>query len=176
VRSGSISIDATSFGRDAGGASSLRLGLSLPPAMEADRPRGVRHPAVDRHLEPAIGGAALGADWRRAPNAEANFRAAPHVPAPCRRSVAFIGDENAITRSRLPLMERSCAMQPQGRRFQSTDILEVRLTKEANSLRAQARLLQRGAVREATLRKARQAEMGSHITEWLRSPGLRPPK
>jgi hypothetical protein len=26
------------------------------------------------------------------------------------------------------------------------------------------------------LRKARQAETGSHISEWLRSPGLQPPE
>ena len=67
-------------------------------------------------------------------------------------------------------------MQQQRRRFQSTDILEVRLAKEAQSLRAQAKLLQPGSVREATLRRARQAETGAHISEWLRSPGLRPPK
>jgi hypothetical protein len=26
------------------------------------------------------------------------------------------------------------------------------------------------------LRRARRAETGSHISEWLRSPGLRPPR
>jgi hypothetical protein len=26
------------------------------------------------------------------------------------------------------------------------------------------------------IRKARQAETGSHMSEWLRSPGLRPPQ
>jgi hypothetical protein len=26
------------------------------------------------------------------------------------------------------------------------------------------------------IRKARQAETGSHMSEWLRSPGLQPPK
>jgi hypothetical protein len=32
-----------------------------------------------------------------------------------------------------------------------------------------------GAERDAMLRKARQAETGSHMSEWLSSPGLRPP-
>jgi hypothetical protein len=33
-----------------------------------------------------------------------------------------------------------------------------------------------GTVREALLRKARQCETGSHMSEWLRSPELRPPE
>jgi hypothetical protein len=36
-------------------------------------------------------------------------------------------------------------------------------------------LLPHGPVRDAALRRARQAETGSHMSEWLRSPGLRPP-
>jgi hypothetical protein len=36
-------------------------------------------------------------------------------------------------------------------------------------------LLPHGNLREAVERKARQAETGSHISEWLRSPGLRVP-
>ena len=32
-----------------------------------------------------------------------------------------------------------------------------------------------GPEREALLRKARQDEIGAHMTEWLTSPGLRPP-
>jgi hypothetical protein len=34
---------------------------------------------------------------------------------------------------------------------------------------------QRYAVRDHLIRKARQAETGSHMSEWLRSPGLQPP-
>jgi hypothetical protein len=32
-----------------------------------------------------------------------------------------------------------------------------------------------GAIREVTIRKARQAETGSHLSDWLRSPGLKAP-
>jgi hypothetical protein len=54
--------------------------------------------------------------------------------------------------------------------------LEQRLADEAHRLREQAKLLPPGAIREATIRKARQAETGSHLSEWLGSPGLRPPR
>jgi hypothetical protein len=63
----------------------------------------------------------------------------------------------------------------QRRRFRETDSLEELLSKEAQRLREKAKLLRPGAVLEDTLRMARQAEIGSHISEWLRSPGLRPP-
>jgi hypothetical protein len=53
--------------------------------------------------------------------------------------------------------------------------LEERLSEEAKHLREEAKLLPPGAVRETLLRRARQAETGSHMSEWLRSPGLRPP-
>jgi hypothetical protein len=62
------------------------------------------------------------------------------------------------------------------RRFKQTQSLELRLAKEAERLREEAKLLPPGAVREALLRRARQAETGSHMSEWLRSPGLQPPK
>jgi hypothetical protein len=60
------------------------------------------------------------------------------------------------------------------RRFKQTVSLEIRLSKEAKRLREEAKLLPPGTVREALLRKARQAETGSHMSEWLRSPGLQP--
>ncbi|MET4202734.1 hypothetical protein [Bradyrhizobium sp. LA6.12] len=62
------------------------------------------------------------------------------------------------------------------RRFKQTQSLEERLAQEAERLREQARKLPAGAEREILLRKARQAETGSHMSEWLRSPGLQPPK
>lgn len=62
------------------------------------------------------------------------------------------------------------------RRFKQTKSLEERLSEEAKRLREEAKSLPPGAVREALLRRARQAETGSHMTEWLTSPGLRPPK
>jgi hypothetical protein len=61
------------------------------------------------------------------------------------------------------------------RRFKQTESLEVRLANEAVQLREQAKLLPPGAIRDAVIRKARQAETGSHMSEWLRSPGLQPP-
>jgi hypothetical protein len=42
-------------------------------------------------------------------------------------------------------------------------------------LREEAKKLPHGPEREILLRKARQAETGSHLSEWLRSPGLQPP-
>jgi hypothetical protein len=62
------------------------------------------------------------------------------------------------------------------RRFIQNQSLEERLTEEANRLRAEAKLLPSGAVRDELIRRARQCEIGSHMSEWLRSPELRPPK
>jgi hypothetical protein len=67
-------------------------------------------------------------------------------------------------------------MQQQRRRFKQSLCLEERLAEEAKRLREEARLLPNGALREEILRKARQAETGSHMSEWLRSPGLQPPR
>jgi len=61
------------------------------------------------------------------------------------------------------------------RRFKQTQSLEERLAAEAKRLREEAELLPRGLAREQLLRKARQAETGPHMSEWLRSPGLRAP-
>jgi hypothetical protein len=60
------------------------------------------------------------------------------------------------------------------RRIHHVTSLEERLAEEAKRLREEARLLTPGAQREALLRKARQFETGSHMSEWLRSPELRP--
>ena len=62
------------------------------------------------------------------------------------------------------------------RRFKHIASLQERLSQEAASCREQAKLLLPGAVREALLRKARQAETAAHIDDWLRSPGLQPPQ
>ncbi|GMO24654.1 hypothetical protein [Bradyrhizobium ottawaense] len=64
---------------------------------------------------------------------------------------------------------------PKRRRVKQTHSLEERLAEEAKRLREQAELLPHGPLRDETLRKARQAETGSHMSEWLRSPGLLPP-
>jgi hypothetical protein len=63
----------------------------------------------------------------------------------------------------------------QRRHFKQTQPLEERLAEEARSLREQAKRLPPGREREALLRKARQDEIGAHMTEWLTSPGLRSP-
>jgi hypothetical protein len=62
------------------------------------------------------------------------------------------------------------------RRFKQIMSLEERLADEAKHLREEAELLPPGPSREAVLRRARQAETGSHVSEWLRSPGLQAPQ
>ena len=55
------------------------------------------------------------------------------------------------------------------RRFKQTKSLKDRLLEKAQNLREQAKLLPYGSVRDATLKKARQAEAAAHIDEWLNS-------
>ncbi|MHC2618362.1 hypothetical protein ACVIW2_000394 [Bradyrhizobium huanghuaihaiense] len=62
------------------------------------------------------------------------------------------------------------------RRVKQTKALEERLGEEARRLRQQAKLLAAGPERERLIRKARQAEIGLQISNWLRSPGLKPPE
>ena len=57
-----------------------------------------------------------------------------------------------------------------------TPLLEQRLAQEAVRLRNEARGTPHGVERERLIRKARQIETASHLSEWLRSPGLQPPK
>jgi hypothetical protein len=61
------------------------------------------------------------------------------------------------------------------RRFKQAQNLEERLADEARRLREQTMLLPPGALRDELLRKARQAETVSHMSEWLRSPRLQSP-
>lgn len=67
-------------------------------------------------------------------------------------------------------------MSGQRRRFDPSKSLEERLADEAKRLRAKAESLRPGPDRDEMIRKAQEAEAGFHITEWLRSPGVRPPK
>ena len=53
---------------------------------------------------------------------------------------------------------------------------EERLAQEAEQLREQAAKLNHGKEHEELLRKARQAETAAHLSQWINSPGLRPPK
>ncbi|MBR0925726.1 hypothetical protein JQ561_03835 [Bradyrhizobium diazoefficiens] len=64
----------------------------------------------------------------------------------------------------------------QRRRFKQTTSLEERLAEQAQRLRQEAKSLPPGIERERAIRKARQAETGAHISEWLNAPGLQPPR
>jgi hypothetical protein len=73
-----------------------------------------------------------------------------------------------------PLTERSSAVLRR-RHIKQSKSLEERLADEAKLLRETAKSLPPGAQRDRLLRKARQDETALHVTEWLNSPGLRPP-
>lgn len=62
------------------------------------------------------------------------------------------------------------------RRFKQIDPLDKRLSQTARRLREEARGTPPGIERERLIRRARQAETASRVSEWLTSPGLRPPK
>lgn len=53
---------------------------------------------------------------------------------------------------------------------------EERIAEEAKRLRERAQELPMGKEREELLKKAREADVASHINEWLTSPGLQSPK
>ena len=61
------------------------------------------------------------------------------------------------------------------RHYKQTSSLLDRLAVEAERLRSEAKLRPPGPVRDEVLRKLRQAETASHLTEWINSPGLRSP-
>lgn len=62
------------------------------------------------------------------------------------------------------------------RRFKQTQLLEERLAEEAKRLQEKTQLLPPGAQRDAVEMKARRAAAAAHVSDWLRSPGLQPPK
>ncbi|MGO4513696.1 hypothetical protein CT676_35890 [Bradyrhizobium sp. MOS001] len=62
------------------------------------------------------------------------------------------------------------------RRIKQAFSLEERLAEQAKRLREDASKAPPGIERETLLRRARQAETGSHMSEWLKSPGLQPPE
>ena len=64
----------------------------------------------------------------------------------------------------------------QRRHFKHFQSLEERLADEAKRLREEAKKLPPGVARENLIRRARQAETGSHVSEWLRAPGPRSPQ
>lgn len=63
----------------------------------------------------------------------------------------------------------------QRRRFRQLNSLEERLADEIERLRQEAEALPPGPERERAIRQARQAEVASHMSDWLRSPGLKTP-
>lgn len=60
------------------------------------------------------------------------------------------------------------------RRLKQQFTLQDRLAAWSKAIRVQA--AHPRPERDALLKKARQAETGSNLNEWLRSPGLRPPQ
>jgi hypothetical protein len=62
------------------------------------------------------------------------------------------------------------------RRVKHTTSLEARIAERVDETRAKADALSLGSrERERLELRARQADTANHITEWLTSPGLRPP-
>jgi hypothetical protein len=64
----------------------------------------------------------------------------------------------------------------QRRRFKQTVPLEERLRIQAEADRLKAKSLPPSREREDLLLRARRADTASHLTEWLNSPGLQPPR
>lgn len=62
------------------------------------------------------------------------------------------------------------------RRFKQVKTFVERLADEARRLREETKSLPPGIERDRLLRKAWQDEVALHVTEWLKSPGLRPPQ
>jgi len=61
-------------------------------------------------------------------------------------------------------------------RIQPTAPLHDRLMLEAVRLKDEAHELPPGPLRDARIRKARQAATACHVNEWLSSPGLQAPQ
>ena len=64
----------------------------------------------------------------------------------------------------------------QRRRFKQSISLKDRLSSFSKEVREQAGALPPGPERNATLRKASQADVAAHLDEWANSPGLQSPK
>ena len=64
---------------------------------------------------------------------------------------------------------------PQRHRVIQTRSLEERMAEQAAKLKEQADRLPAGPERESLLKRARIAETGAHLSDWLTSPGLQRP-
>jgi len=62
------------------------------------------------------------------------------------------------------------------RRFKQAFTLEERLAQELEQLREQARNMKPGVALDQVLRRIRQNETASRMSEWLTSPGLQAPR
>jgi hypothetical protein len=62
------------------------------------------------------------------------------------------------------------------RRFKQSVSLRDRLVSFANEVRTKADRLPPGRERDDLLKKERQAETASHLSDWANSPGLRLPR
>ena len=60
-------------------------------------------------------------------------------------------------------------------RFTQTATLEERLAEDTERLRQQAKAMKPGVARDNVLRRIRQNETASNISEWLGSRGLKAP-
>ncbi|QPF81730.1 hypothetical protein IC762_18085 [Bradyrhizobium genosp. L] len=58
------------------------------------------------------------------------------------------------------------------RRLKQTQTLEERLKERAKELRDRAKAMPPGAEKEALLKRARQAETGAQMSDWLRAPEI----
>jgi hypothetical protein len=61
------------------------------------------------------------------------------------------------------------------RRFKQELTLQDRLSVWSKQVAEQAAALEPGPERDALIRKARQADVASHLDDWARSPGLQTP-
>ena len=61
------------------------------------------------------------------------------------------------------------------RRFKQAHSLQDRLAAFAQDARERAAKLAPGRIKDDLLRKARQADIATHLDEWVNSPGLQPP-
>jgi hypothetical protein len=62
------------------------------------------------------------------------------------------------------------------RRRSQPHSFEDQISAEKIRLQEQLALTAHGRQRDALVRKIRQLETASHMSEWLRSPGLQPPQ
>lgn len=61
------------------------------------------------------------------------------------------------------------------RRVKQVRSLEDRMAEQAARLKDRASQMPPGPERDALLKRARIADTGAHLSQWLSSPGLQPP-